>query len=293
MNSGRFAPGSRFGPYEIQRELGRGGQGVILEADNVYGTITALLTQPPPDPRSLKPDLSPAVAGVIQRALAKAPAERQRDPLAFVSALRAALQERPAPAAPSRGGAVPVAVAVGLAGLASLGLGGWLATRPDARVAAASSSTLPSEPQPHGERAPRDAPTRGQPHSPAQPRSGAEPRVRAGRELQLSTASFDPSRAVFGTQSRLELLFELERAQRVELRFYQEVFKFNGTGVAQVDVRLDGRRLRTLTCLFQLNRELGVSLGELAAGEHRVELTIPRSTSMLGVWQAWLVEEGE
>lgn len=53
------------------------------------------LNQPPPDPRQRRPDLDPAVAAVILKALAKEPSQRFQSGVALASALETALAGRP------------------------------------------------------------------------------------------------------------------------------------------------------------------------------------------------------
>ncbi|GAB4424748.1 MAG: hypothetical protein Kow00106_21500 [Anaerolineae bacterium] len=65
-------------------------------------TVLALmhqhLHQPPPDPCALRPELPPAIAEVVQRALAKRPSARYRSAASFSGALNRALYSPPAPA---------------------------------------------------------------------------------------------------------------------------------------------------------------------------------------------------
>jgi serine/threonine-protein kinase len=60
-----------------------------FEGKTPVATAFAHLQQPPPSPRSLNPELSPAVEAALLRALAKQPAERYPSVLALVQALRA------------------------------------------------------------------------------------------------------------------------------------------------------------------------------------------------------------
>lgn len=80
-----------------------------FEAPTLVELLQMQLRMAPPDPRTLRPDLSPVVAAAIERALAKAPHERFRSATDFRALLRTALQttaelteERPVPPAPDR-----------------------------------------------------------------------------------------------------------------------------------------------------------------------------------------------
>ncbi len=80
-----------------------------FEADTPMGLLMAHVTKPVPDVHPLRPDLPPAVQGVLERALAKRPAERYQTAGELARALQAALRGEAVPA-PSEGETVPLAV---------------------------------------------------------------------------------------------------------------------------------------------------------------------------------------
>ncbi|MFQ5343163.1 MAG: protein kinase [Anaerolineae bacterium] len=91
-----------------------------FQAESPYAVVLHHVHTPPPRPRSLRPDLPPAVEAVILRALAKNPADRYPSAAAFAADLRRSLTQ---PAQPrSR---VPVLAAA--AAVVVLLLGGLLA----------------------------------------------------------------------------------------------------------------------------------------------------------------------
>lgn len=89
-----LGPGSRIAGYLIGEQIGAGGMAVVFRArDEVLGRLAAV-----PLVTRLRPELSPAVNGVIARALAKAPADRYRRCADFAAALQEAVDlTRPAP----------------------------------------------------------------------------------------------------------------------------------------------------------------------------------------------------
>jgi serine/threonine protein kinase/PKD repeat protein len=115
--------------------------------------IWAQLTEPPPSVRSRRPDLPPAVDGVLARALAKSPERRYATCREFADALRGALGLDPYDSVPpgipqdGRWPARPVAEpATGaLGGDPSLGT---TRTRPAARRRASPPSAPPARPEP-------------------------------------------------------------------------------------------------------------------------------------------------
>src|SRR3954470_8877171 len=69
-----------------------------FDADSLPALLYAVVHAPPPDVRVLRPDLPPAISGVLARALAKEPADRFRSCADLVSAARACWPARvPAP----------------------------------------------------------------------------------------------------------------------------------------------------------------------------------------------------
>jgi serine/threonine protein kinase len=62
-----------------------------FEADSPYALILRHIHTPPPPPRTLRPDLPPALEAVILRALEKDPASRYPSAAAFAAALRQSL----------------------------------------------------------------------------------------------------------------------------------------------------------------------------------------------------------
>lgn len=64
-----------------------------FKGETAYNTLLAVIDRPPPDPRSLRPEIPARAAQVCLRALAKLPEERPQSPLEFVDELEAALDE--------------------------------------------------------------------------------------------------------------------------------------------------------------------------------------------------------
>src|SRR5579859_3508814 len=83
-----------------------------FQADTGYATTIQHIVLPPPSPRQINPDISPAVEQVLLRGLAKDPAQRVPSARAFVAELQAALASAPfvatllKPALPPTEGAV-------------------------------------------------------------------------------------------------------------------------------------------------------------------------------------------
>src|SRR3954469_19353175 len=74
-----------------------------FDADSLPALLYAVVHAPPPDVRVLRPDLPPAVGGLLARALAKEPADRFRSCADLVSAARACWPARvPAPSGRAR-----------------------------------------------------------------------------------------------------------------------------------------------------------------------------------------------
>lgn len=72
------------------------------QAETPLRVMMAHATEPVPDPREIRPDLSEGVAEVIKRSMAKSPAERHGSGSELVTALRAAVQAKGrAPTTPS------------------------------------------------------------------------------------------------------------------------------------------------------------------------------------------------
>lgn len=62
-----------------------------FKADTGYGLIFKHINEPPPAPRTLQPDLPPAVEAIILKALSKSPAERYQSAMELAEALAQAL----------------------------------------------------------------------------------------------------------------------------------------------------------------------------------------------------------
>jgi len=64
------------------------------KADTIWAVVAKMLTEPVPDPRTLRPDLSDGVVAVIMRAMAKAPDERYPTPRLMRQVLENLLRRR-------------------------------------------------------------------------------------------------------------------------------------------------------------------------------------------------------
>jgi hypothetical protein len=97
-----------------------------FEADSPYAVILKHIHTPPPLPRSLRPDLPPALEAVTLRALEKDPSARYPSAAAFAAALRAGLAQ---PVRSRLAGLIvaPILVAVLLIVAFATWRGGWLA----------------------------------------------------------------------------------------------------------------------------------------------------------------------
>jgi serine/threonine protein kinase len=78
-----------FGVVLYEMAVGR----VPFRGDSITGVLMQHLTDPPPPPRQLNPNLSPAVESVILKALAKKPADRYASAGALIAALKQAHSE--------------------------------------------------------------------------------------------------------------------------------------------------------------------------------------------------------
>ena len=79
-----------------------------VDADSLPALLYAVVHAPPPDVRDVRPDLPPAISGVLARALAKDPADRFGSCAELVAAARACWPARvPAPGDARRTGAGP------------------------------------------------------------------------------------------------------------------------------------------------------------------------------------------
>ena len=112
---------------------------VPFQADTPHATLYAIIYQPPPPPRQIRPDLAPDVETVLLKGLAKRPEERFQHGAALAAALRGAARAAPAAAAaPAR----PAMVATPQVASASAGAApppGW--TPPEQRRYSAPGST--------------------------------------------------------------------------------------------------------------------------------------------------------
>ncbi len=114
-----------------------------FEADSPYALILRHIHTPPPSPRTLRPDLPPALEAVILRSLEKDPAARYPDAASFAAALRTSLSQ---PAA-NRSRGVTVALAAGLLLLVALLAAwrlGWLPFLPEPGDRAAAAKATPA-----------------------------------------------------------------------------------------------------------------------------------------------------
>jgi serine/threonine-protein kinase len=123
---------------------------VPFPGDNFVAVAMKHITEPPPDVRATRPDVSPRLANAVERALAKGPADRWPSMQALVDELEAALREEESDAGatmivapqhalgraahPRRRGAAPARrrrsvwpLLVLLVGLAALAAVAWLA----------------------------------------------------------------------------------------------------------------------------------------------------------------------
>jgi tRNA A-37 threonylcarbamoyl transferase component Bud32 len=146
--------------------------------DDPSPTTVALqhLTLPPPPPRSLNPNLSPAAEGVLLKALSKAPAERYPTGQALMQALEAALTEPTAATTPVGAVARPVS---------HLPVDDRVAQAPPMLAARAPASPRPTPPT-H----PRAEPQRGPvpPAAPARPAGRRPTPVLVGGVVGLGLA---------------------------------------------------------------------------------------------------------
>ncbi|WP_308297523.1 serine/threonine-protein kinase, partial [Tsukamurella paurometabola] len=150
-------------------------------SSNVGAVIIAHVTRPVPSVRTTRPDLHPGVDGVLQRALAKSPADRYPSCVAFASALAAALSERPD--ARAAGVSVPAHTAVAPAPVRAPLAPTFVATRPVTGMhpAPITGRFIPAPPHPY--------PTNGvPPGGPAGPTRGEATRRRWALRIALASA---------------------------------------------------------------------------------------------------------
>jgi uncharacterized protein len=182
-----------------------------FRAPGVLQLLTQVVDAPPPDPRSLRPDLPGPLAELCLRSLAKDPSERPSTAEAFATALGSA----PAPRRGSR-------VGLGLVGLVGAAVIGALASRASFEAAAASPTpsasplSQPAPATPSDSASPedplREALARG--HRLAQ---GSEEERREGIRLLEELASKGSSEAKF----RLGMAYH-ERASPLARRWLRE-----------------------------------------------------------------------
>jgi hypothetical protein len=181
------------------------------------------LTAPPPPPRQLNPQLSPAVEAVLLKALSKQPEQRYASGQALIEALAQALQSPAGPAQPPRRPAAPAArrglsgwvigclAALSLLIIAGLGAGllyNWLkpaagqaTPRPSSTTPVAAIQALPTEtrltptPQPSATALAQPTTTPPVPSSPTLPAvtSTATPLLATATTGLLPTPSQPPS----------------------------------------------------------------------------------------------------
>ena len=119
---------------------------VPFTGDTPYAIVHAHIYDPLPAPRSINPNIAPAVEAVLVKALSKEPAQRYPTAAALIEAYRAAL-DAPAPTKPvTQGEQAPEAEAL-LGGMDPFdALAGTVTLPPDAAVASSFGSLPAAEP---------------------------------------------------------------------------------------------------------------------------------------------------
>ncbi|MBL4849207.1 MAG: hypothetical protein JKY65_27085, partial [Planctomycetes bacterium] len=107
----------------------------------------------------------------------------------------------------------------------------------------------------------------------------------------LEVARFETQRALFSAGGRLAFRVSLESEQICRIVVKSEVYNVKRTGFAQLELSLDGRHFGGISCMYSIGGEQHVSLGRLAAGTHRIELEVTRSTAVVRLKQVWLETE--
>ena len=152
-----YSLGATF--YEVL--CGRPPFGVDAEQISEFALMQAHVSEPPPDPRQFHPGISPALADVLLRALAKDPAQRFSSCAEFRAILEAAATAGPAvSAAPPPPAPSPDPVHAGPTGTVLESPSGAGAPRPPGPAPTPAPMPIPT-PQPAPQPAPRPAPQGG------------------------------------------------------------------------------------------------------------------------------------
>jgi len=104
----------------------------------------------------------------------------------------------------------------------------------------------------------------------------------------LQVANYDPNRKLLAEDSWIRFEWPTLEPGPKDLVVKQSVYNVKGSGYDEVHVILDGRPLGGLSCYFGERGELRLSLGEVPAGQHRIEIEIRRSSAVIRIFEIWI-----